>query len=399
MSKIDTLFSRPIPRRGVFKIAGIGAFALAIMPRIAFAANGRVTAVRAALQPNGKTRLVIETTQRPSYKLSYLADPYRLVVDISNASGTVVASVGGDGLIKAVTCAQNGSSLRITATLKKSIAAIPKDGIMILSPNGDADYRLVLDFVAGTGAIGAAGGGGATTSAGGSTGESAKRRPVIVIDAGHGGKDPGCIGPNGIKEKSIVLAIAKRLGDKLRSAGYGVHLTRSSDVFLNLGTRADIAEKKKADLFISIHANANPSRTVKGFSMYTLSKQASDEEAQKLADAENASDKIDVDGFEKFEPDIRNALSALQQHAVAAASVEFANAVFKAMKRAGVTVQKGAGMRSAPFAVLRSTIPSSLVELGHLSNREEEKLLNSAAHQNKLVAALAEAVGKYNFDM
>lgn len=395
MKNVVEAFNQTLSRRAVFKIAGVGVLAMALMPRIAFAAKSSLVALRAAKQPNGKTRLVIETTGRPSYKISYLAEPWRLVVDITNASGTAKASISADSLIKSITTSQNGSTLRVTATLRQSIATIPKENIMILSPNGDTDYRLVLDFVAGSGAVTTT----AVTTTTTTTAGAKKRKPVIVIDAGHGGKDPGCIGPNGVREKNVVLSVAKKLSEKLKAAGYNVHLTRSTDVFLNLGTRADIAEKKKSDLFISLHANANPSRAVKGFSIYTLSKKASDEEAQKLADAENASDKIDVDGFEKFEPDIRNALSALQQHAVAAASVEFADAAIKSVKRAGVTIQNGAGMRSAPFAVLRSTIPSALIELGHLSNREEEKLLNSAAHQNKLVTALVNAVNNYDFEM
>jgi N-acetylmuramoyl-L-alanine amidase len=388
-----TAFHQAVSRRTVFKIAGAGALAIALLPRIAFAGKSVLTGLRAAVQPNGKTRLVIETTGRPSHKIAYLAEPNRLVIDISNTGGTVPAVLDGDCLIKSVSVTQNGATLRVTAALKKAVAPIPKDNIMILTPNGDTDYRLVLDFAAGS-----AGAAIASAAAPASSGQN-KRKPVIVIDAGHGGKDPGCIGPNGIREKTIVLTIAKKLAEKLKAGGYSVHLTRSTDVFLNLGTRADIAEKKKSDLFISLHVNANPSRAVKGFSIYTLSKKASDEEAQKLADAENASDKIDVDGFEKFEPDIRNALSALQQHAVAASSVEFANEALKAVKRAGVVIQNGVGMRSAPFAVLRSTIPSALAELGHLSNRDEEKLLNSAGHQNKLVAALVNAVNSYDFDL
>ena len=197
----------------------------------------------------------------------------------------------------------------------------------------------------------------------------------------------------------MVLSVAKKLKKKLDANGYKTYLTRSTDVYLKLGERAEFAEKKHADLFISLHANANPSRDMKGFSIYTLSEKASDEEAQKLADSENAADKIDVDGFAQFSKDIRVALSSLQQRAVAELSEEYANGCAKSMNRASIVQQKGPSVRHAPFAVLRSTVPGALIELGHLSNKGEEKLLKSDAHQNKLVDAIAKSVNAYDFDV
>jgi N-acetylmuramoyl-L-alanine amidase len=267
---------------------------------------------------------------------------------------------------------------------------------MILEPNGDSNYRLVLDFAAGSGAKTSTAATAAATSS--AAQKTAARKRIIVIDAGHGGKDPGCIGKGGVKEKTVVLKVAQILRNKLAAAGFAVHLTRNSDVFLNLDTRAGIAEQKKADLFLSLHANANPSRSMKGFSVYTLSKKASDEEAQKLADAENAADRIEIDGFARFEPDIRNALSSLQQHAVEGMSAEFAAVAAKSFSRAGIEQQPGPAVRHAAFAVLRSAIPSALIEMGHLSNAAEEKLLNSASHQEKIASAIAKAVGNYEFD-
>ena len=197
----------------------------------------------------------------------------------------------------------------------------------------------------------------------------------------------------------MVLSVAKKLKNKLDSNGYKTYLTRSNDTFLKLADRAEYAEKKHADLFISLHANANPSRDMKGFSIYTLSEKASDEEAQKLADSENAADKIDVDGFEQFSKDIRVALSALQQRAVAELSEGYANGCAKSMNRASIEQQKGPSVRHAPFAVLRSTVPGALIELGHLSNKKEEALLKSDSHQNKLVDAIVKSVNAYDFDV
>ena len=279
--------------------------------------------------------------------------------------------------------------------MAKPIKEIPRDSIMLLNPNGDNDYRLVLDFAAGSGAVAAA-----TSSAKASQKTTTpSRKYVVVIDAGHGGKDPGCIGKGGTQEKVVVLSVAKKLKNKLDAAGFQTYLTRSNDTYLKLAHRASIGEKKHADLFLSLHANANPSRAMKGFSIYTLSEKASDEEAAKLADAENAADKIDVSGFEQFDKDIRIALSSLQQHAVAAMSVEYANGAASAFKRAKITQQPGPDVRHAPFAVLRSTVPGALIELGHLSNATEEKLLKSSAHQDKVVAAIVKSVQGYNFDV
>jgi len=369
--------------------------AIMLAGQAAFAARGDLVGIRAAAQPNGNTRLVIETTDRPSYKLSYLAEPNRLVIELSNTGGGAAANISDGCLVKSVDTAQDGNALRVTAALRKPISEIPKESIMILSPNGDSGYRLVLDFASGAAATKIA----TAVTAPPKAAVKNQRKPVIVIDAGHGGKDPGCIGKSGTREKDVVLAVAKKLRDRLADAGYTVYLTRSNDVFLNLNTRADIAEQKKADLFLSLHVNANPSGAVKGFSIYTLSQQASDEETKKLAEAENASDRIDFDGFEKYESGVRYALSAIQQRAVAEASLEFAHGADRTMKANGITEQSNAGMRSAPFAVLRAAVPAALVELGHLSNRDEEKLLNSSAHQNKLVGAIVAAINGYNFEM
>ena len=380
-----------ISRRTLLKITGFSAVAVATIPRVAFAARNSLRNVRTGVQPGNKTRLVIETSARPSYEISYPTN--QIVITLSNtaANPDLSPKMASGTLVRAITQAQSGDTLKIIADLTKPAAEIPRDSIMLLSPNGDNDYRLVLDFAAASGAVAA------TTQQQKTTAPS--RKYVVVIDAGHGGKDPGCIGKGGTQEKNIVLSVAKKLKTKLDAAGFQTYLTRSNDTYLKLAQRAFIGEKRHADLFLSLHANANPSRAMKGFSIYTLSEKASDEEAQKLADAENAADKIDVSGFEQFDKDIRIALSSLQQHAVAEMSVEYANGAASAFKRAKITQKPGPDVRHAPFAVLRSTVPGALIELGHLSNASEEKLLKTAAHQNKLVDAIVKSVRAYNFDV
>ncbi|MBR1380768.1 MAG: N-acetylmuramoyl-L-alanine amidase [Alphaproteobacteria bacterium] len=385
-----------ISRRTLLQITGFGAACVAMVPRIAFAARNSLLSLRTGVQPGGRTRLVIETESRPSYSLSYPEN--QLVVTVSNmpANSGIKPTLASGTLIKNVSQVQSGDRLQIVADLRKPIAEIQKSQIMILEPNGDNGYRLVLDFMAGTSAATVAAS--ASVNAG-ETKTSSSRKYTIVIDAGHGGKDPGCIGKGGTKEKTVVLSVAKKLKTKLDADGFKTYLTRSDDIYLKLADRAAIGEKRHADLFISLHANANPSRTMKGFSVYTLSEKASDEEAQKLAETENAADKIDVNGFEQFSKDIRIALSSLQQHAVAEMSEEYATACVRAFRRAGIDQQPGANVRHAPFAVLRSSVPSALIELGHLSNAGEEKLLKSDAHQTKLVNAIVRSIKNYDFDV
>ena len=383
-----------ISRRELLKITGFGIVALTALPRMAFAARNSVRGLRTGIQPGNKTRLVIETANRPSFNVSYPNN--QLVITLTNTAlnSNLSASLTSGALVRSVSQAQVGDSLQIIANLTQSISEIPKNQIMILEPNGDNDYRLVLDFVAG-----AAPATYTTNSATTTTAITAARKYVVVIDAGHGGNDPGCIGKGGTREKDIVLSVAKKLKTKLDANGFKTHLTRADDRYLKLAERASIAEKKKADLFISLHANANPSRKMKGFSIYTLSEKASDEEAKKLAEAENAADKIGVEGFTEFEENIRIALSSLQQHAVAEMSEEYATGCARAFKKSSIEQQPGPDVRHAPFAVLRSTVPGALLELGHLSNAAEEKLLKTSSHQDKLVAAIVKSVKNYNFEV
>ena len=394
-----------ISRRGFLQVSSFAFMAGICMPRVAFAARNSLKSVRTGAQPGGKTRLVIEMAARPSYSLAY--GPNQLIVSLNNtgANSSLAPKMASGTLVKSITQAQVSDRVQIIANLTSQIDEIQKSQIMILEPNGDSGYRLVLDFAAGTGA-GVKTAAAATTGGGNSIAKSTTqsqtptgKKYVIVIDAGHGGKDPGCIGKNGTKEKTVVLSVARKLRNQLDSNGFKTYLTRGDDTYLKLAERAAIAEKRKADLFISLHANANPNRDMRGFSVYTLSEKASDEEAKKLAEAENAADKIGVEGFTDFEPNIRSALSALQQHAVAEMSEEYAGGASRAFRNAKIEQQRGPDVRHAPFAVLSSTVPGALIELGHLSNAGEEKLLKSDAHQNKLVAAIVKSVKNYNFDV
>ena len=381
-----------VSRRGFLQMGGFAFSVAMILPRVAFAARNSLKSMRTGIQPGNKTRLVIETSSKPSYSLSYPEN--QLVVDIANMSADLLVKpvLASGTLVSELNQVQSGDHLKIIAKLRKPIAQLQKSQIMLLEPNGDNDYRLVFDFSATA----------AQKIAESVTAPATKTSPekyVIIIDAGHGGKDPGCIGRNGTREKDVVLSIAKKLRTKLDASGFKTHMTRTNDTYLKLADRAEFAERKKGDLFISLHANANPNRSVKGFSIYTLSEKASDEEAKKLAESENAADKIGVDGFTEFEKEIRAALSSLQQHAIAEMSEEYANGCARAFRSNKIEAQAGPSVRHAPFAVLRSTVPGALIELGHLSNSSEEKLLKNPDHQNRLVAAIVRSVKNYNFDV
>ena len=254
-------------RRSVLKITGVSVFATAILPRMAFAARNSLRSMRTGVQPGNKTRLVIETANRPSYTLTYA--PNQLIVRLANTSANtnIAPKLATDTLVKSLTQTQNGDALQITANLTHSIDNIPKNQILLLEPNGDNDYRLVLDFVAGTSNPVKTATATATTaqttqksssmygsvpeyttaSAMPTTAITAARKYVIVIDAGHGGKDPGCIGKGGTREKDIVLSVAKKLKSKLDTNGFKTYLTRSDDRYLKLAERASIGSADHAD--------------------------------------------------------------------------------------------------------------------------------------------------------
>lgn len=221
--------------------------------------------------------------------------------------------------------------------------------------------------------------------------------PVIVIDSGHGGKDPGTIG-NYLrsKEKNITLSYAKELYKQLKaSKEYKVYLTRHKDVFINLKKRVELARQKKADLFISLHVNAIGDENVSGFSIYTLSEQSSDKQAELLAKKENQADIIHGVDFSGASVDIMKTLIDMSQRSVKNESAIFANKVIKHVKQVDIEILQNTH-RFAGFAVLTAPdMASVLVELGYLSNPQEEKLLNNISYKRKISQTLVKAIEEY----
>ncbi len=226
-----------------------------------------------------------------------------------------------------------------------------------------------------------------------------QKTPIIVIDSGHGGKDPGTIGIFArTKEKNLTLSYAKELAKQLmKSKRYEVYLTRNDDRFIPLRKRVELARKKKADLFISLHANAIDDEAVAGFSIYTLSEKSSDKQAELLAQKENRADIINGINFSNASWDIVKTLIDLSQRETMNGSARFANLAIKSIKKSEINILQNTH-RFAGFAVLTAPdMISVLIELGYLSSKEEEKLLNSVSYKRRVAESLAQAIDEYFF--
>lgn len=217
--------------------------------------------------------------------------------------------------------------------------------------------------------------------------------PLVVIDAGHGGHDPGAISPHGgIREKHVTLAIAKKIRDRLASTGrIRVALTRENDKFLVLQDRFGIARKMKADLFISIHADAAGSHAANGATVYTLSEVASDREAQKLASRENKSDIINGINLGGADDNVSSILIDLTQRETMNVSADFAKILLREAKP-NMRLRSNSH-RFASFVVLKAPdTPSILFETGYLTNKQDVEFLSTASGQRKIADSVAKAV-------
>jgi N-acetylmuramoyl-L-alanine amidase len=221
------------------------------------------------------------------------------------------------------------------------------------------------------------------------------KRRVIALDPGHGGIDPGAISPNGLYEKEITFETARELTRQLDATRrYKVFLTRTSDEFVALRDRVARARAADADLFLSIHADALPNPAMRGASVFTLSEQASDREAAALAARENKADLIAGIDLSQHAPEVSSILLDLARRQTNNLSIGLARRLVGELGREVPLLANS--HRSAGFAVLKAPdIPSALVELGCLSNREEEKLLRNVAYQKKLAQTLVRSINTY----
>ncbi len=218
------------------------------------------------------------------------------------------------------------------------------------------------------------------------------KQKTIVIDAGHGGKDPGASGYRRYKEKHVVLGIAKYLRDYLKQRGYRVYMTRSGDYFIKLRKRTKFANKKKADLFISIHANASKNKRAKGIETYFLSPSRSSR-AEKVAAMENKADIDDMNYYGK-----QSFLSFMNNHKIIASNklaIDLQQGILLEVRKFYKGVVDG-GVREGPFWVLvGAQMPAVLIEVGFITNLTEAKRLVSKSYQKRIAKGIADGVERY----
>ena len=366
-----------------------------------------------------KTRMVLDLTERADFRVFTLDGPYRLVVDLPSFkwnSGALDSPQNAS--IKAVRHgALNTGISRIVFDLKSPVKVT--SAFSLPKAEGKPD-RLVIDFkgasrsefqaetnnIMGTLSVD----GRLDTEV--STQQYASRtlapkpappaktasgkKPLIILDPGHGGQDPGAIGPDGIHEKTVVLNLAKELKRQLEGTGrYRVLMTRETDVYIKLNDRVKFARQNNADLFVSLHADSIHKKDVKGASVYTLSEKASDAQTAKLAARENRSDIIAGVDLDTEDDEVANILVDLAMRDTMNQSNYFAEKLVGNFKSNGVEILERPH-RSAGFAVLKAPdIPSILVEAGFMSNVTEARKLTGEAYRKKVAEAVRKGIDQY----
>ena len=333
------------------------------------------------------TRAVFDVSGPLDYKVFTLESPHRLVLDIGNASiGRVFAAPTASGVLGGVRTGKLGEGgVRVVFDLSERVR--PKS--FLLPPADALGHRLVIDLYPDTGSA-------ATVRTVKEALPSTDRKVVVAIDAGHGGEDPGARGASGTWERVITLAVARELKRQIDAEpGMEAVLIRDGDYFLALQQRYQKAREARADLFISVHADAFHKAAASGSSVFVLSTRgASNEAARWLAASENKSDLVGGVSLDDKDNTLAAVLLDLSQSATMQASDDVANYVLDAMKRLGKTHKPH--VERANFVVLRSPdVPSMLVETAFISNPGEEKKLNDPAHRTRLAAAIVEGVRDY----
>ena len=372
------------------------------------AAASGITSMRIG-QGVGSVRIVFDANRKFDYKVFLLNEPKRLVIDTFDVkvSPEIEKYVDKNNLVTKTRLGSVGTDgIRIVFDLQKP--AIVKKAFM-LAPQSNFGWRFVIDvsiasereFSSKVGSKYAlsnensfAGSYSSSSSKSSSKAKTVNKKKIIVLDPGHGGKDPGAIGYSGVYEKNITLAMAKELKVILEKEGYKVHLTRSTDIFIPLRDRVKIARKYNADLFMSIHADSAVNRSAKGLSVYTLSETASDKEAAALAERENKADVVAGLNLLEHSKEVSDILINLAQRETMNRSSEFASFMVQEMRKS-VKLRDNTH-RFAGFAVLKAPdVPSVLLEMGYLSNRTEERLLKQKDYRRKLAVSTSKAVEKY----
>lgn len=353
-----------------------------------------------------QTRFVVDLSAKIGLRAFTLADPYRVVVDLPQVTFQLKPKAGesGRGLINAFRFGlvmQGGS--RIVLDLKKPVRI---DKAFMLDAAEGQPARLVIDLAAVDRetflrTIAQENRGPPQAQQRKSDQDASKDagdlRPLIVLDPGHGGIDNGTQAPSGENEKALVLGFALSLRDKIEKLGkYRVMMTRTDDVFVPLAERVRLARQRQASLFISIHADAlgRGDGDAQGATVYTLSETASDAEADRLAEAENKADVIGGVDLSSEPGDVADILIDLAQRETKTFSNHFARNLVSEIK--AVARMHKSPLKSAGFRVLRAAdVPSVLLELGYVSNRQDLKQLTSEAWRLRTADAVVAAVDAY----
>ena len=355
------------------------------------------------------TRVTIEASAVLRFQHFLLDNPNRLVVDIQNTNiNTVLQGISkkvlaDDPFIRSIRVGQNTpTTVRIVIDLKQSV----HPQVFALAPVGGFKHRLVMDLyphgvdvndpmMALLNGNPPSGASRPSRIAGNPPPSSSRgRRPVVVIDPGHGGEDPGAVSRGGLQEKNVVLSISREVKKRLEAMGYTVYMTRDEDVFIPLGVRVAKARARRADLFVSIHADSFTSPTARGTGVYILNPRGASSAAAKfLAQTQNNADAI---GGVRTSGNrhVDNALLDMAQTATMRDSRKLGQSVLTELGKLN-QLHKGR-VDEANFAVLRAPdIPSILVETAFLSNPTEEKLLADSSFRIRCAQAIATGVQKY----
>lgn len=391
----------------------------------ACAAAGQIQDARIWDAPE-RTRVVFDLDGPAEYNLFTLSEPERVVIDIADAASSRAPAerLQGMGFVQQVrTGIREGRNLRVVLEVNRSVQ--PK--AFVLTPNDEYGHRLVVDLEAGifsapdqsetarheaeSMAVAAAEAATATPEAGKTRDKPAASPPtpaarpsysytprkfVVAVDAGHGGKDPGAIGPRGTYEKNVVLNISRRLARLIdEQPGMSAVLIRDGDYFVGLRERIEKARAAKADLFISIHADAARNHRASGSSVYVLSENgASSEHARWLARRENEAGLMGGVTLKDKDDVLASFMLDLSQGASIEASFDVGNRLLSKLRNLG-DVHKSE-VQQAGFLVLKSPdIPSVLVETAFISNAAEERRLLNGRHQDRLARALLEGIQGY----
>lgn len=376
---------------------------LLCLVQAAWAAQASIESVRVWRAPDS-TRLVFDLSGPVSHKMFTLDGPSRVVIDVDKA--VVAANLENPALdntpIAAVRYGDRTGGLRVVLDVKANVT--PRS--FILPKHGDKADRLVVDL------FDKGGSAPANTSAPAKPEQVAqdladlipeKRDIIVAVDAGHGGEDPGALGPGRVKEKAVVLAISQQLVDMInREPGYKAHLVRTGDYYIPLRTRRDKARQLRADLFVSIHADAFKNPRASGASVFALSRSgATSESARFLAQKENEADLIGgVGGVSLSEVDnvLAGVLVDLSMTATLTNSLQVGDRVLREMGR--ITKLHKKQVEQAGFAVLKSPdVPSILVETGFISNPQEAQKLNTPSHRRFLAEAIFKGIKGYFYDV